>query len=190
MKITLATTAVLTSLWLLAACGGSSHPSAQASSAAHTLSYGQGAKICNDLMQAQNQDMPRFNSTLTADENLAVNDKSALGNDLVTEDNDLQADNGLALIPGAIYNEEGVSNTNALKRLAHLEGIADTDSPPYWAAFRDDLIRNAGQLARYKDELADDEDEDVRILAELTAVRLQDIIAWWIALHPGWPNVR
>lgn len=76
------------------------------------------------------------------------------------------------------------------KRLAHLEGIADTDSPPYWAAFRDDLIRNAKELARYKDELAEDEDEDVRNLAQLTAVRLQDIIAWWIAQHPASPNVR
>jgi len=118
MRITVTATAMVTTLWLLAACGASSHPATQPSSATHTLSYSQGAKICNDLNswipQALNQDMPRFNGALTADENLAVNDNSTLGNDLLTEDSDLQADNGLALIPGVIYNQEGVSNTTAL----------------------------------------------------------------------------
>ena len=118
MRITVTATAIVATVCLLAACGGNSHPAAQPSSAAPTLSYSQGAKICNDLNgwipPALNQDMPRFDAGLTADENLAVNDKSALGNDLLTEDNDLQADNSLALNPSVLYNQQGVSNTTAL----------------------------------------------------------------------------
>lgn len=104
-------------VWLVAACGGNSHPAAQPN-AAPTLSYSQGLKICNDLNswipQADNQDQPRFNPTLEADETMAVNDKSALGNDLATEDNDLQSDNSLAMLQGTINNQQGVSNTDAL----------------------------------------------------------------------------
>jgi hypothetical protein len=118
MRIITAATAMVASVWLLAACGGSSHPVAQQGAAAPTLSYSQGAKICNDLSSwitpAENQDQPRFTPTLEADENLAVNDGSALGNDLSAEDSDLQQDNSLALMPGTLDNDEGVSNTNAL----------------------------------------------------------------------------
>ena len=76
------------------------------------------ARRPNDLdtwiAPAENQDQPRFDPTLEADETLAVNDGSALGNDLSTEDSDLQQDNSLALMSGILDNDEGVSNTNAL----------------------------------------------------------------------------
>lgn len=64
------------------------------------------------------------------------------------------------------------------ERLGHLKGVTDTDSPPYWAAFRDDLIRNSTALEQGQVKLAQDADEDVRSMARLTTVRLQDIIAW------------
>ena len=110
--------ATVAAAWLLAACSGNLHPVARHSAAIPTLSYSQGAKICSDLQtwitQAQNQDQPRFNTTLEADETLAVNDRSTLGNDLSTEDSDLQQDNSLALGTDVISNQQGVSNTNAL----------------------------------------------------------------------------
>jgi hypothetical protein len=67
------------------------------------------------------------------------------------------------------------------ERLRHLEGITANDSPPYWAAFRDDLVRNRDLLEDCKIRLAEDEDETVRLMAMLTCLRLQDIIAWMIA---------
>jgi hypothetical protein len=70
------------------------------------------------------------------------------------------------------------------QRLPYLEGVAAGDSPPYWAAFREDLIRNHDPLEVYRTRLADDDKETIRLMAELTRLRLQDIIAWIIALHP------
>jgi hypothetical protein len=75
---------------------------APSSSSPAGLSQGQGAGICNDFntwaQQANNQDMPRFNTTLANDEAKAQG--TALGNDLVAEDQDLQEVNSLALEPG------------------------------------------------------------------------------------------
>jgi hypothetical protein len=68
-------------------------------------------------------------------------------------------------------------------RLGHLGSVTIADSPPYWAAFREDLVRNRGLLEEYKVQIAEDEDETVRSMADLTCVRLQDIIAWMIAVH-------
>jgi len=71
-----------------------------------------------------------------------------------------------------------------LDRLSHLKGMTAEDSPLYWAAFRDDLIRNQNAIDGYRTHLADDDDETVRLMATLTSVRLQDIIAWTIAPGP------
>jgi hypothetical protein len=67
-------------------------------------------------------------------------------------------------------------------RLDHLTGVTLADSPPYWAAFRDDLVKNRDLLEMYQVQLAQDEDETVRLMANLTCVRLQDIIAWMMAV--------
>lgn len=67
-------------------------------------------------------------------------------------------------------------------RLDHLAGVTIADSPPYWAAFREDLIKNQCLLQAYQSELAEDGDETVSLMAKLTCVRLQDIIAWMIAV--------
>jgi hypothetical protein len=67
-----------------------------------------------------------------------------------------------------------------LERLPHFEGLTAADSPPYWAAFRDDLLANRDELERYRNQLANDEDEAVQLMARLTLVRLQDIIAWMV----------
>lgn len=67
-------------------------------------------------------------------------------------------------------------------RLSHRGGMTLVDSPPYWAAFRDDLVRNCDALDTYRAQLAEDEDEVVRFMARLTRLRLQDIIAWMIAV--------
>ena len=66
-------------------------------------------------------------------------------------------------------------------RLHYLQGVAATDSPPYWAAFREDLIRNHDPLEAYRGQLASDDSQTVRLMAKLTRLRLQDIIAWRIA---------
>lgn len=68
-------------------------------------------------------------------------------------------------------------------RLRRLGGVTIADSPPYWAAFRDDLVRNRDQLERYQLHLGQDEDETVRLMARLTFVRLQDIIAWMVGVE-------
>ena len=67
------------------------------------------------------------------------------------------------------------------ERLHYLEGVTATDSPPYWAAFRDDLVANHDALERYRVQLAEDDSETVRLMSKLTRLRLQDIIAWAIA---------
>jgi hypothetical protein len=65
-------------------------------------------------------------------------------------------------------------------RMNHLGGVTLADSPPYWAAFRDDLARNHEVLRAYQLQMAEDSDEGVRIMAKLTCLRLQDVIAWMI----------
>lgn len=66
-------------------------------------------------------------------------------------------------------------------RLQYLEGVTATDSPPYWAAIRADLITNHEPLEACRGRLAEDENATVRLMARLTRLRLQDIIAWMIA---------
>jgi hypothetical protein len=117
---------------LITACGGSTqpatHPSAPASPAG--LTAAQGAQICNDLNAwipgAENQDQPRFNATLETDETEAVSDGSQLGNDLPTEDRDLQEDNSLAMMTGVINNESGTTNTAALSNDCSAYGVTLT----------------------------------------------------------------
>jgi hypothetical protein len=65
-------------------------------------------------------------------------------------------------------------------RLHYLEGVTATDSPPYWAAIRDDLVTNHDALERYRIHLAEEGSETVRLMAKLTRLRLQDIIAWTV----------
>ena len=88
----------LAAAWLaagLAACGGSPNrphlAAASSSAAAPTLTQAQGAAICRDfaarLPGAFNQDQPRFNSQLRADESQAAG--TQLGNGLSTLDSDL-----------------------------------------------------------------------------------------------------
>jgi Family of unknown function (DUF6308) len=64
--------------------------------------------------------------------------------------------------------------------LGHLE-VTIKDSPPYWAAFRDDLVRGYDCLDRCRARLARDDDETVRLMADLTGLRLLDIVAWMVA---------
>ncbi len=66
-------------------------------------------------------------------------------------------------------------------RLSHLGAVTLADSPPYWAAFRDDLAANREVLRAYQVRMAEDNDLGVRMMGELTCLRLQDIIAWMIA---------
>lgn len=67
-------------------------------------------------------------------------------------------------------------------RLSHLGGTTLADSPPYWSAFRDDLVRNCDVLRTYQAHMTEDESEAVRAMAKLNCLRLQDIIAWMIAV--------
>jgi hypothetical protein len=62
-----------------------------------------------------------------------------------------------------------------------LEGITGQNSPPYWAAVRDDLITSYDALDECLSLLAEDTNEPVRLMARLTPLRLQDIIAWTVA---------
>ena len=97
---------VLVAALAVGACGSSSssspaHPVA-AASAPPALTSSQGASICNDLNAwwkvAYNEDMPRFDATMDADEQQAQG--TQLGDDLSTLDNDLQSENSAALDPG------------------------------------------------------------------------------------------
>jgi hypothetical protein len=65
-----------------------------------------------------------------------------------------------------------------LEPLSHLGELTTGDSPPYWAVFRDDLIRNHDALETYRNRLAREGDETVRLMAQLTRLRLLDVIAW------------
>jgi len=67
-------------------------------------------------------------------------------------------------------------------RLGHRGGTALADSPPYWAAFRDDLGSNYIALRAFQAQMAEDEDKVVRTMAKLSCLRLQDIIAWMVAV--------
>lgn len=69
-------------------------------------------------------------------------------------------------------------------RMKHLGDLTLADSPPYWAAFREDLAWNHEVLRMYQLQMAEDSDEVVRIMADLTCLRLQDVIAWMIAVSP------
>jgi hypothetical protein len=91
----------------IAACGSSSpstaaNPAAE-SSTAPVFTSADGASICNDLntwwQAANNEDMPRFDPTMEADEQEAQG--TQLGDDLSTLDSDLQSENTDALLPGA-----------------------------------------------------------------------------------------
>jgi hypothetical protein len=77
--------------------GGPWHPPGSVS-----LSYSQGASICNNLnawaRTANNQDTPRASSQLASDESAAAG--SQLGSDLASFDESLQAENSVALEPG------------------------------------------------------------------------------------------
>ena len=73
------------------------------------------------------------------------------------------------------------------ERLHYLEGLTAADSPPYWAAFREDLVRNHDPLEAYRSRLTEDDNEIVRLMAKLTRLRLQDIIAWMIAYNRDRP---
>src|SRR5258706_3593602 len=75
-----------------------------------------------------------------------------------------------------------------IEPLAHLGGLSLADSPPYWAAFREDLLRCRDELHSYREILRWDDDTSVRCLADLTDVRLLDIIAWSIAPGPPAPG--
>src|ERR1700733_3641684 len=68
-----------------------------------------------------------------------------------------------------------------LESLRHLGELTTSDSPPYWAGFRDDLIRNHEALEHYRNGLAREGDETVRLMAKLTRLRLLDVIAWMVA---------
>jgi len=100
---------VLVLVLALAACGGtastSSPPTASsAASAPVGLTTAQATQICKDLAQwadssaVSNAGSPVFNQALTSDETEAQG--TALGNDLVTLDNDLQTEHMAALLPG------------------------------------------------------------------------------------------
>jgi hypothetical protein len=71
-----------------------------------------------------------------------------------------------------------------IEPLAHLGELTPADSPPYWAAIREDLNRCRDDLEAHRDSLRCDDDETVRRLADLTNVRLLDIVAWSIAAVP------
>jgi hypothetical protein len=67
-----------------------------------------------------------------------------------------------------------------ITRLGHL-GVKTGDSPPYWAAIREDLRCNGAGIDACRDELARDSDPAVAMLAVLSTLRLQDILAWYLA---------
>lgn len=54
------------------------------------------------------------------------------------------------------------------------------DSPPYWAAIRQDLLGNETELDDYRVQLGSDPNATVRRMAGLSKLRLIDIIAWSI----------
>jgi hypothetical protein len=68
-----------------------------------------------------------------------------------------------------------------LKPLSYLGELTTDDSPPYWASFRADLVRNYDELQNYRTQLAREGDQTVCLMAKLTRLRLLDVIAWMVA---------
>lgn len=68
-----------------------------------------------------------------------------------------------------------------LNQLEYLGGLTMADSPPYWAAIRDDLLIGHDSLECYRIRLADSDDPALQAMAQLTHLRLLDIIAWSVA---------
>lgn len=75
-----------------------------------------------------------------------------------------------------LYEDSAMPWFSELGRLQ----VTIEDSPPYWAAIRQDLMENRARLDSYRSELAADEDETVALMAQLTNLRLQDIVAWQV----------
>jgi hypothetical protein len=76
-----------------------------------------------------------------------------------------------------LYRDHATAWVSRLSRL----NVTIRDSPPYWAAIRADLVLNRDQLDSYRRQLACDNDAMVRSMAQLSNLRLQDIVAWRIA---------
>jgi hypothetical protein len=76
------------------------------------MTAAQGAQVCQDIQawipQANSQDMPRVNATLSADEVIAQG--TSLGDDLVSLDQDLQSENSAALMPGPPGDPQDTQN--------------------------------------------------------------------------------
>jgi hypothetical protein len=93
--------ALVTTAMVLAGCSGSAPTAKPKPSVSPTLSSAQGERICNDLTSwaaaAANDDQPRFDAQMTADENEAAG--TSLGNELSQLDSDLQTENSVALDP-------------------------------------------------------------------------------------------
>ncbi len=95
--------AVLAVALALSACGGPAHATRHHAhhSMPSTITYSQGASICNDinawLSPAMNENQPRFTIQMQSDETQA--DTTSLGLDLGTLDTNLQQLNGAALFP-------------------------------------------------------------------------------------------
>jgi Family of unknown function (DUF6308) len=75
-----------------------------------------------------------------------------------------------------LYKDSAVPWVSELGRLR----VTIEDSPPYWAAIRQDLMENGARLDSYRSELAADGDGTVALMAQLTNLRLQDIVAWQV----------
>lgn len=83
----------------LTGCSTSTPTAQPKTSASPSLSSAQGERICNDLTSwaaaASNDDQPRFDAQMTADESEAAG--TSLGGDLSELDSDLQTENAVAL---------------------------------------------------------------------------------------------
>jgi len=77
----------------------------------------------------------------------------------------------------SLYRDHAVQWVGDLARLQ----VTIKDSPPYWAAIRADLVFNAPQLQACRQELSASREETAVLLAQLTDLRLQDIVAWHVA---------
>lgn len=76
-----------------------------------------------------------------------------------------------------LYRSQAEPWVTELSRL----DVTIEDSPPYWAAIRQDLLCNSERIAAYRQALAADPDETVTLMSYLTDLRLQDIVAWHVA---------
>lgn len=73
-----------------------------------------------------------------------------------------------------IYRKRAKPWVNELRRL----NVSIDDSPPYWAAIRQDLLASDAALTDYRSQLAEESDDVVRQMARLSNLRLLDILAW------------